>query len=318
MEFIMSEISMMSCQDPEKPDESASTDIYTLLMDGKPLPLPKVNWLSENYTMTMSWQDTEGDDSAAVNDEPVTKTQDTKARMIGVLPADINDPYYSYGAVVSLPWLKKFYRDNRALFKEMGLDSLDKYDTVSVLAKDVDSVEGVVKDLLDMGVQCYSTMDSLNAIRKQIQTMQAFLGFIGAISLMVAALSIANTMMMSIYERTREIGVMKVLGCKLGNIRMMFLSEAAYIGIFGGALGLGASYLLSYALNNVEWLKQLASSVMQSGGIFSDETATVSIIPSALALGTWLFVVLVSIGSGFYPAQRATRLSSLAAIRSAD
>jgi len=317
MEFVMSEISMMSFQNPSKPDDSTGTDIYTLLMNGEPLPLPKVNWLDENYTMTMSWEDT-SDDSAATNDQPVIKSQDYKARMIGVLPADINDMYYSYGAVVSLPWLKKFYKDNRALFKEMGLDSLDKYDTVSVLAEDVDSVEGVVRDLLDMGVQCSSTMDSLNTIRKQIQTMQAFLGFIGAISLLVAALSIANTMMMSIYERTREIGVMKVLGCKLKNIRLMFLTEAAYIGVFGGALGLALSYTLSYALNNVDWLKQLASSVMQSGGIFTDETATVSIIPSALALGTWLFVVLIAIGSGFYPAQRATRLSSLAAIRSAD
>jgi len=315
MEFIMSEVSMMSFQDPEKPDDMA--DIYTLMMDGKPLPLPKVNWLNEAYTMTMSWEEIQ-EDSANVSDEPVIKTKDYKARLIGTLPADINDMTYSYGAVVNLNWLKKLFKDNKALFKDMGVDSLDKYDNVNVLAKDVDSVEGVVKDLLDMGVQCYSTMDAVNTIRKQIQTMQAFLGFIGAISLLVAALSIANTMMMSIYERTREIGVMKVLGCKLGNIRVMFLSEAAYIGIFGGALGLTASYLLSYALNTVDWLQQMASSIMQSGGMFAEEGATVSIIPPALALGTWLFVVLISIGSGFYPAQRATRLSSLAAIRSAD
>jgi len=111
---------------------------------------------------------------------------------------------------------------------------------------------------------------------------------------------------------------MKVLVCKLSNIRVMFLSEAAYIGVIGGALGLVASYLLSYALNNVEGLRQLASSIMQSGYMFESEDATVSIIPPALALGTWFFVVFVAIGSGFYPAQRATRLSSLAAIRTAD
>ncbi len=314
MEFIMSEMSMMSFQDPQVPD--SGVDIYTLMMDKLPLPLPKVNWLKENYTMTMSWEETQ-EDSANVSDEPVIKTKDYKARMVGTLPADIYDMTYSYGAVVNLNWLKKFFKDNKALFKEMGVDTLDKYDTVNVLAKDVDSVEGVVKDLLDMGLQCYSTMDTVNTIRKQIQTMQAFLGFIGAISLLVAALSIANTMMMSIYERTREIGVMKVLGCKLGNIRMMFLSEAAYIGIFGGALGLVVSYSLSYALNTVDWLQQLASSIMQSG-MFTEEGATVSIIPPALAMGTWLFVVLISVGSGFYPAQRATRLSSLAAIRSSD
>ncbi len=313
MEFIMSEFSMMEFRDPKRQEDYV--DVYTLLFEGKELPLPPVNWLKENYTMTMSWEDTQAD---AVDDEPVIKTKDYRARMVGVLPAELNDMSYAYGAVVNLNWLKRLQQENKALFKEMGVDSLDKYDNVNVLATEVDMVESVVKELMDMGVQCYSPLEYVATIRKQIQTMQAFLGFIGAISLMVAALSIANTMMMSIYERTREIGVMKVLGCKLSNIRMMFLSEAAYIGIFGGAMGLMLSYLLSYALNNVPWLQQLAGAIMASDYLLSQEGAAVSIIPSALSTGTWLFVVLVSIGSGFYPAQRATQLSSLAAIRSAD
>ncbi len=314
-EFIMSEISMLDFRNPDAPGEYV--DIYTLLMEGKALPLPPVNWLNERYTLTMSWEIID-EDSASTDDEPIIKTKEIKARMVGILPADINDMTYGYGAVVNLNWLKKLYRDNKQLFKDMGVDSMDKYDTVYVLVNSVDDVQDVSKDLMELGVGYYSPMEWVNTIRKQIQTMQAFLGFIGAISLLVAALSIANTMMMSIYERTREIGVMKVLGCKLGNIRVMFLSEAAYIGVFGGAMGLMVSYLLSYALNNVEALQRLAGSIMQSGDMFTQEGATVSIIPSALALGTWLFVVLISIGSGFYPAQRATRLSSLAAIRSAD
>lgn len=315
MEFIMSEIMMMEFQNPKSPDESV--DIYDLWQSGEPLPLPRVNWLVEPFTLTMSWEESR-EDSADVDAEPAVKTKDYKARMVGILPADFDDMSYGYSTVVNLYWLKKLHKENRQLFKEMSVDSLDKYDNVNVLAADVDSVQDVVKELLDMGVMTYSVMDWINSIRQQIQTMQAFLGFIGAISLLVAALSIANTMMMSIYERTREIGVMKVLGCKLGNIRVMFLSEAAYIGVIGGALGLAASYLLSYALNNVDALRQLASSIMQSGYMFESEESTVSIIPPALSLGTWLFVVFISVGSGFYPAQRATRLSSLAAIRTAD
>lgn len=315
MEFIMSEIPMMDFQNPKSPDESV--DVYDLWQKGEPLPLPRVHWLVEPFTMTMRWEESR-EDSADMDAEPVVKTKEYKARMVGILPADFNDMTYGYYAVVNLHWLKKMFQENRQLFKEMGVESLDKYDIVNVLAADVDSVPGVIKELVDMGVMTSSVMDMINTIRQQIQTMQAFLGFIGAISLMVAALSIANTMMMSIYERTREIGVMKVLGCKLGNIRMMFLSEAAYIGVIGGALGLVVSYLLSYALNNVDGLRQLASSIMQQGYMFGGEDATVSIIPPALSLGTWLFVVFVSVGSGFYPAQRATRLSSLAAIRTAD
>jgi putative ABC transport system permease protein len=313
MEFLLSEISMMDFRDPSEDYEYV--DVYGLLFDGKELPLPKLNWLGQSYTMTMSWEETQED---AASDEPVIKTKDYKARMVGILPASIKDMSYSYGAVVNLNWLKRLQRENKALFKEMGIDNLDKYDTVNVLASNVDAVEGVVKELMEMGVGCYSPVEYVATIRKQIQTMQAFLGFIGAISLMVAALSIANTMMMSIYERTREIGVMKVLGCKMGNIRAMFLSEAAYIGIFGGMMGLALSYLLSYALNNVPWLQQIASSIMTSGYMFGQEGTSVSIIPSSLSIGTWFFVVAVSIGSGFYPAQRAMRLSSLAAIRSAE
>ena len=60
--------------------------------------------------------------------------------------------------------------------------------------------------------------------------VQGVLGGIGAVSLFVAAIGITNTMMMSIYERTKEIGVMKVIGCSLKNIRQMFLLEAAFIG----------------------------------------------------------------------------------------
>ena len=108
----------------------------------------------------------------------------------------------------------------RDRFKEMGIENsaLTEYQNVYVLADTVDDVVDVVKDLTEMGVMCSSPLDYLNTYKEQIQTVQGFLGFIGAISMLVAALSIANTMMMSIYERTREIGVMKVLGCKLGNI----------------------------------------------------------------------------------------------------
>ena len=136
--------------------------------------------------------------------------------------------------------------------------------------------------------------------------------------MLVAALSIANTMMMSIYERTREIGVMKVLGCKLSNIRMLFLAEAAYIGVFGGGMGLMVSFLMSYALNNVEWIQEIVASFMSGSVMFSTGGASTSVISPQLAWGTWLGVIAVSVLSGLYPAYRAMSLSSLAAIRNAD
>ena len=90
----------------------------------------------------------------------------------------------------------------------------------------------------------HTAMQSIwKVCRNSLQMIQAVLGGIGAVSLLVAAIGIANTMMMSIYERTKEIGVIKVLGCSLKNIRQMFLLEAGFIGLIRGR---DRKYLKSY------------------------------------------------------------------------
>ena len=134
--------------------------------------------------------------------------------------------------------------------------------------------------------------------------VQAVLGGIGAVSLLVAAIGIANTMMMSIYERTKEIGVMKVIGCSLKNIRQMFLLEAAFIGFVGGVIGNILSFLMSFVIN---FLTGNGSAVGLDGNI--------SYIPLWLVLVSLAFAVLVGMTAGYFPALRAMRLSPLAAIR---
>ena len=311
MEFIMSEIAMLDFRDPD--EEYEWIDYYSILYEGGELPLPDINWYGAKFEAVLRYEDYSNYE--ANNFEPEIFEKEYSAKMIGIIAADINDYRFSYNAVVNLNWLKKMFKENKSLFKEMGVETLDEYDTVYVLADSINDVEEVVRQLNEYGLQYYSPMDTVNTLKQQISTMQAFLGFIGAISMLVAALSIANTMMMSIYERTREIGVMKVLGCSLGSIRLLFLSEAAYIGLFGGGAGLVLSLALSYALNHVQWMRQLVSSIMSSSDLFAVEGAATSLISPALGWGTWAFVVLVSILSGLYPAYRAMRLSSLAAIR---
>ena len=311
MEFIMSEIALLDFQDPKK--EPEWVDYYTILSEGGELPLPDIDWYGARYTSTLRYEDYTNYIENGY--EPEVFEQDYNARLTGIIEADINDYRFSYNAIVNLNWLKRIFKQNKALFKELGVETISEYDTVYVLADSINNVEAVVKQLNEYGLQYYSPLDTVATLKSQISTMQAFLGFIGAISMLVAALSIANTMMMSIYERTREIGVMKVLGCKLGNIRALFLTEAAYIGFFGGGAGLLLSLLLSYALNNVYWLQQIVSSIMSSSALFSVDGASTSVISPTLAWGTWAFVIGVSVLSGLYPAYRAMRLSSLAAIR---
>ena len=315
MEFIMSEMVMAEFVDT-KAKNWEYVDVWDLLYSGKELPLPKLHWLREKFQLKLEWYDYEKYDPAT--GEYPQYAQTFPARMVGTLAADINGGEFSYSTIVSVDWFKRWQRENRALLKELGMEALESYENVTVMVDDVDSVETVVRGLKEMGLQCYSPMEYIETYKEQIRTMQNFLGFIGAISMLVAALSIANTMMMSIYERTREIGVMKVLGCRMGNIRALFLTEAACIGLFGGLIGLGASYALSYALNNVPWLREMAGSVMSSGSWYGTEGGTISIIPLDLALSTWGFVIVVALLSGFYPAQRAMRLSALAAIRNND
>lgn len=317
MEFLLNPVYMCEFKDPDE-DDGEYVDVWSLLAEGESLPTPNIRWLKTDYTLAMTWYDYANIDT--VTGQAQAKTEEYASRCVGTFAADANDWTFSNGPIVNLNWLKRLYKENKTLLNNLGVSdaSVNNYDNVYVLADSVDAVEQLVKDIKDMGLQCYSPMDYVNTFKEQLSTMQAFLGFIGAISMFVAALSIANTMMMSIYERTREIGVMKVLGCSLNNIRVMFLCEAAYIGVIGGAMGCAASYALSWALNNVDWLGAMISSVMSGASLLSADGSMVSMIPPSLSLGAWGGVVAVSILSGFYPAQRAMRLSSLAAIRNSD
>lgn len=177
------------------------------------------------------------------------------------------------------------------------------YDTAIVSVDDLDYVEEVLTAITDMGYQAYSESEWIQSAQQEMLIVEAVLGGIGAISLFVAAIGIANTMMMSIYERTKEIGVMKVLGCGLGNIRAMFLTEAAFIGFIGGIIGLIISYGLSFACNLI-----LPAAMGYEG-------SKLSIIPFWLVLSAIIFSTLIGMLAGFFPAQRATKLSPLAAIR---
>ena len=90
------------------------------------------------------------------------------------------------------------------------------YNQLYVYVDKIDNVSAIQKMISDMGYEAYSNADWIQQQQQQMGLIQAVLGGIGAVSLLVAAIGIANTMMMSIYERTKEIGIMKVLGCNLG------------------------------------------------------------------------------------------------------
>lgn len=174
------------------------------------------------------------------------------------------------------------------------------YDEAYVRVDDMKNVTAVQEQIRALGLQPQSNVEWMEQVQEQSRSIQAALGGIGAVALFVAAIGIANTMMMSIYERTKEIGIMKVLGCDMAAIRNMFLTEAGFIGLIGGTAGLILSYGISAIINFV--MKE---------GYYAD----ISYIPFYLAALALIFAVLIGMLAGLFPALRAMKLSPLAAIR---
>lgn len=178
------------------------------------------------------------------------------------------------------------------------------YTNAMVQADDIDNVEELSTAIQEMGYRVSTNAEYLQSAQREFAMVEAVLGGIGAVSLFVAAIGIANTMMMSIYERTKEIGVIKVLGCSLRNIKQMFLLEAAFIGFIGGVLGNLLSFLLSFGIN-----------VVTGNGSAMGLDSNISYIPVWLVMASMGFAVLVGMIAGYFPALRAMKLSPLAAIR---
>ena len=179
-----------------------------------------------------------------------------------------------------------------------------------VYVGDINDVQDVSDAIREMGFQTHSLNDWLEAMQEQARMIQTVLGGIGAISLFVAALGITNTMIMSIYERTKEIGVMKVIGANLADIRRMFLLEAGLIGFLGGLIGVMLSFIISLLLNTA-----LAGVLGAFLGGMMGGGSNISIIPWWTAVGGLLFATVIGLISGYSPARRAMRLSALESLR---
>jgi len=180
------------------------------------------------------------------------------------------------------------------------------YSQIVLQTVDIPAAEQLTTQLNLEGYQFSSDIEWMRQSQQQATLIQAVLGGIGFISLLVAAIGIANTMLMSVYERTREIGIMKVLGAALGDIRRMFLVESASIGFFGGLFGLLLSLGISTVINIV------VSGMMSGPGMVAPQ---ISVIPVWLMLGAVGFATAIGTVAGIVPAQRAMRLSALSAIR---
>ena len=252
------------------------------------------------------------------------KTIELKAKGTGILEYDRQNYQTGYGIFISVKQLKELEEKYNKLNNiKVSAEDKDNYTTAKVKVTDMKYVEEVQQAIEDMGYDTYSMENIRKPMQEQARKQQMTLGGLGAISLFVAALSITNTMVMSIYERTREIGVMKVLGCMVGNIRSIFLMEAGTIGFMGGVIGIILSYIISYIINIVgNGLTGGFSGGFSMGGMGygyygggGGGMTQTSIIPWWLALGALVFATLIGLISGYSPANRAVKISALEAIK---
>jgi putative ABC transport system permease protein len=170
-------------------------------------------------------------------------------------------------------------------------------------AKYTQDVEDVIKK---KGLNAFSLNDALQGAKRGFIILDIVLSLIGSIALAVSTLGIVNTMVMSILERTREIGIMKAIGGSDGDVRRIFLIEASAIGCLGGIAGVALGWAVGRVINfgaNV-YIQQQGGT---PGNLFS--------LPFWLIGGAIGFSIVISLLAGSYPAGRAAKLDPIQALR---
>lgn len=242
----------------------------------------------------------------------VLKTTDEQGqrRFRGLMPSA---PVY-----IALPAIRSWrdeYRDNLGeialeLARQNG--SLKEgeqagYTSAVVRVEDPGALPAVRKRIGELGFGSFSILDQLEQLRLIFLIINSVLGLLGGISLLVASFGIANTMIMSILERTREIGIMKAIGAEDREIKLIFFVEAAVIGFVGGCIGCLIAWGIEALANRLTYRFALKP----QGANFVDFFA----MPPYLWGSAILFAVLIAVAAALYPAARAARIDPIKALR---
>lgn len=278
-----------SFADPDKDWE------FALNADGT----PKVDLLHSTIKLTFDYANLSGEYQEGEDGRAVSAGNMYRLKISGLCSAQ--NYTYATSGFLDKTRLEEWISANSAFIPQRSLEDTGgqkTYDLVWVKAAEGDDVQAIAKVIRDAGFNTYSLNDMLESVKKQSNQIQGMLAAIGAVSMLVSAICIANTMMMSINERRKEIGVLKVLGSEMTDIMFMFMVEALLVGIAGGLFGMGLSF----------GMRELIPV------LFSDMDVR-SIIPVWLVVVGLGFSGIVALLSALAPAIGAMRISPLEAIR---
>lgn len=180
------------------------------------------------------------------------------------------------------------------------------YTSVFVRGSSPDTAEELRHSIEDLGYEVVSFADNFESLRSGLWIFDAVMALFGGVGVLVATLSIANTMLTSVLERTREIGILVAIGAGERDVRRIYYVEAVTIGLIGGALGVASAWVATHLLNYVLYEFMLPVDV---------ERIAILRMPPWLAGAGVAFAVVVSWLGGAYPAYRAARIDPVKALR---
>lgn len=259
---------------------------------------------SLGYEGQATFDDLIGQEVFLVLQAPRGDTQDFPFRVAGVIGAEqgVDGPYFdAHVSVADALALKAWWYNDPDLLEHEG------YDALVIRTASLNDAAQVVEQFQEQGFEVESLRMMLDTVNKAMVILQTMLGSVGGLALLVASIGIANTMVMTVYERTKEIGILKAIGASPGDIRMLFVTEAALVGLLGGIVGTIGGWLLGLGLNEGILAYLHYQDIAVTGTFF---VVTGWLVALALA-----FATVVGLLAGLYPAARAARLDPLEALR---